>query len=142
MKLQGLTINQWASKANAVAVWRKRLAKNLKPLNGLASLLTFQKGILTPPAKDKTKTLVLEYIGGATDEKTLLKHVRRIAKVLGVGDLETTYATDPTYTLQIKRLQLRVKLTGIKVAAPVQLANVPPVPTAPPVAPPEIVEAA
>lgn len=119
MKLQNRTFSQWASQANAVAVWRKRLAKNLKPLNGLASLLTFDKGILTPPGKDKTKTMVLHYIGGATDDKTLAKHVKRIAKVLGIGDLDTTYASEPTYTLQIKRLELKVKLVGIKLAVDV-----------------------
>lgn len=82
-------------------------------------MLTFDKGILTPPGKDKTKTMVLHYIGGATDDKTLAKHVKRIAKVLGIGDLDTTYASEPTYTLQIKRLELKVKLVGIKLAVDV-----------------------
>jgi hypothetical protein len=118
MKINGQTIRQWASRSNAVTVWRKRLATNTqKNLGRLGALITLTAAALTPPSKGRIKTLVVNYIGGATDEKTLLKHIKRIAKVLEIGDLEETITTNPTYTVQLQRLEVKLKFEGFVQAA-------------------------
>jgi hypothetical protein len=40
MKINDLTLRQHASKANAIAAWRKRVAKSCTALNKLTALLT------------------------------------------------------------------------------------------------------
>jgi len=115
MKCNDKTFRQWFSQANAVATWRKKLWKNTqKTLGKLGTLLTINEAAFKPPKKGITKQITLTYIGGATDGKTLLKHIKRIGTVLEIEGLIDTYTREPTYTLTLGRLELKVKLQGFK----------------------------
>lgn len=115
MKCKNETFRQWFSKANAIATWRKRLWKNTQNTFGrLGTIMTIHEDAFTPPVKDLLKKITLTYIGNAKDEKTLLKHVKRVALLLEIVDFVDTHTQDPTYTLNLGRLELSVKLEGFK----------------------------
>jgi len=106
MKINGKTLNQYASRANAVAIWRRRLTTNTKKnLYRLGSLLTMTKASLQPPKKGTVKTIKLVYIGGATDDQTLQKHLRRIQKVLCIETMDNQ-------TVRLGRLEVNVEFEG------------------------------
>lgn len=127
MKCKNETFRQWFSKANAIATWRKRLWRNTQSTFGkLGPILTIHEDAFTPPVKDLVKEITLIYIGDAQDEKTLSKHIKRVALVLEIVDFADTHTQDPTYTLNLGRLELKVKLQGFKLETEVTEATTAP----------------